>query len=266
MIAFWGLLKKEMTVTWGGWAAWIVLFSFHLISSVLFWLRLLQYEKIVQKYEQYKDQILLSQLNFDDVIIKYLFVNMSVVLLFMVPIITMRSFAEERQLGTYEWLRAQPINSGTLLAAKFFSALSFIFLLALMTLTYPLVLENIGTTSLVNTAVIDWSATFIGIVGIIALGAVFISIGLFFSSWGKNQLVAALLSFLFLLLIWFFKTAGQEVSAPLGPILVYLSPLSHIDSFSRGTLRLDDVIYFISSTGFFLWLSNQKLESDGWAS
>ena len=49
MIAFWGLLKKEMTVTWGGWAAWIVLFAFHLISSVLFWLRLLQYEKIVQK-------------------------------------------------------------------------------------------------------------------------------------------------------------------------------------------------------------------------
>jgi ABC-2 type transport system permease protein len=266
MTAFFGLFKKEMTVTWGGWAAWIVLFSFHLITSVLFWLRLLQYEKIVQKYEQYKDQILLSQLNFDDVIIKYLFVNMSVVLLFMIPIITMRSFAEERQLGTYEWLRAQPINSGTLLAAKFLSALSFIVLLALMTLTYPLVLEKIGTSSLVQSSVIDWPATVLGMGGLLALGSVFIAIGLFFSSWGKNQLVAALLSFLFLLLIWFFKTAGQEVSAPLGPVLIYISPLSHIDSFSRGVLRLDDLVYFISATSFFLWLAHQKLESDGWES
>ena len=112
MPAFWGLFKKELTTLWGGFSAWAVLFLFNLITAILFWLRLLQYESAVQRYDHYQDPELLSRLNFDDVIIKYLFVNMAMILLFVAPVITMRTFSEERKLKTYEWLRAQPLRAG----------------------------------------------------------------------------------------------------------------------------------------------------------
>tara|TARA_Y100001968_G_C19395498_1_gene738069 strand:- start:954 stop:1754 length:801 start_codon:yes stop_codon:yes gene_type:complete len=264
MIAFWGMLQKELKCLWGAFPAWVVLFAFNLVISILFWLRLLQYEKVVQNYEHYQDQVLMARLNFDDVIIKYLFMNMAMVLLFLVPVMTMRAFAEEKKLKTYEWLRAQPVPSVSLLLAKFASAFSFVFVLCVMGLIYPLVLESVGSTSLIQESVIDWPATGIGFFGIGMLGGLFVAIGIFFSAFNENQLLSALMAFLFLLIIWFLKSAGGEMGTPWGPLLAYLSPLGHLDSFSRGTLRFEDLVYFFSATFFFLWLTHKRLESDGW--
>tara|TARA_Y100001954_G_scaffold231937_1_gene282332 strand:- start:1287 stop:2087 length:801 start_codon:yes stop_codon:yes gene_type:complete len=264
MTAFWGLTIKELKCLWGSFSAWVVLFAFNLVVSILFWLRLLQYEKVVQNYEHYQDQVLLSRLNFDDVIIKYLFMNMAMVFLFVIPVMTMRAFAEEKRLKTYEWLRAQPIQSLVLLMAKFTGIYSFVVMLCLMGLVYPLVLEAVGSTSLIQESVIDWAATVVGFLGVGLLGGLFVAIGIFFSACNENQLLSALMAFLFLLVIWFLKSAGSEVGGLAGPVLAYLSPLGHLDSFSRGTLRLEDLTYFTSTIFFFLWLSHKRLESDGW--
>ena len=264
MAAFWGLLQKEFKSLWGSFSTWVVLFAFNLVVSILFWLRLLQYEKVVQKYEHYQDQVLIARLNFDDVIIKYLFMNMAMVLLFVIPVVTMRAFAEEKRLKTYEWLRAQPISSLSLLLAKYVGVLSFVIALCVMALVYPCVLEMFGSTSLIQESVIDWPATLIGFFGIGILGGLFVAIGIFFSAFNENQLLSALMAFLFLLMIWFLKSVGAEISAPLGPVLMYLSPLGHLDSFARGTLKFEDLIYGVSATFFFLWLAHKRLESDGW--
>jgi len=198
-----------------------------------------------------------AQLNLNDLVFRNLFASMRFVLLIILPILTMRLFAEERKLRTFEFLMTSPIGINEIVAGKFVSV--FLVFLSLLGLTglVPAVLMLFSD--------FDWNPIWTGYLGMTLLGALFISVGLLASAITENQIVAAFLSFGMLLLIWLISGLGALLGdTPLGQIISYVSFMDHYDRFVRGLIDTKDLVYFFSSLVFMLFLTHRVVESTRW--
>ncbi len=198
-----------------------------------------------------------AQLNLNDLVFRNLFASMRFVLLIILPILTMRLFAEERKLRTFEFLMTSPIGINEIVAGKFVSV--FLVFLSLLGLTglVPAVLMLFSD--------FDWSPIWTGYLGMTLLGALFISVGLLASAITENQIVAAFLSFGMLLLIWLISGLGALLGdTPLGQIISYVSFMDHYDRLVRGLIDTKDLVYFFSSLVFMLFLTHRVVESTRW--
>jgi len=178
--------------------------------------------------------------------------------LILAPAITMRSWAEEKKMGTIEVLMTLPLKDYEVVLGKFFS--SFFFMTIAVVLTLPLALTitflgNPDTGSIVG-----------GYLGACLMGGAYLAIGLFISALTKNQIVAFIVSIVtcFALLI-----LGEDLvlmSAPnmLAPLFTYLGLGAHFESISRGVIDSRDILYYVSVIGFFLYLNTLALESRKW--
>ena len=186
-------------------------------------------------------------------------------LFFIVPLMTMSLFADEYRSGRIEMLRTSPITESQLVMGKFTGAMLFYLVLVASTLIYVTLLVIYGQP--------DWWQTAAAYLGLILMGAVYVSIGLFFSACTQNQIVAALASFLTL---GFFSIIGDLagrlwVSIPIGnfniPLrapLYYLGVGTHIADFGKGVVDTSHLAYFALFTGLFLFLTYLLLESKKW--
>lgn len=198
-----------------------------------------------------------AQLNLNDLVFRNLFASMRFVLLIILPILTMRLFAEERKLRTFEFLMTSPIGINEIVAGKFVSV--FLVFLSLLGLTglVPAVLMLFSN--------FDWNPIWTGYLGMTLLGALFISVGLLASAITENQIVAAFLSFGMLLLIWLISGLGALLGdTPLGQIISYVSFMDHYDRLVRGLIDTKDLVYFFSSLVFMLFLTHRVVESTRW--
>lgn len=168
---------------------------------------------------------------------------------FLIPALTMRSFADEKRNGTIELMLTKPIKTTELISGKFLANLVITTLALLLTLPYYLTVSALGT--------IDHGAVFLGYVGLIGMSACYISIGIFASSLSRTAVTAFFLSFgiglCFQLL--FGMLAEQINSGFMASFFSYLSMQEHFDSLSRGILDSRDIIYFGSVCAIFLSLS-----------
>lgn len=198
-----------------------------------------------------------AQLNLNDLVFRNLFASMRFVLLIILPILTMRLFAEERKLRTFEFLMTSPIGINEIVAGKFVSV--FLVFLSLLGLTglVPAVLMLFSD--------FDWNPIWTGYLGMTLLGALFISVGLLASAITENQIVAAFLSFGMLLLIWLISGLGALLGdTPLGQVISYVSFMDHYDRLVRGLIDTKDLVYFFSSLVFMLFLTHRVVESTRW--
>lgn len=198
-----------------------------------------------------------AQLNLNDLVFRNLFASMRFVLLIILPILTMRLFAEERKLRTFEFLMTSPIGINEIVAGKFVSV--FLVFLSLLGLTglVPAVLMLFSD--------FDWNPIWTGYLGMTLLGALFISVGLLASAITENQIVAAFLSFGMLLLIWLVSGLGALLGdTTLGQIISYVSFMDHYDRLVRGLIDTKDLVYFFSSLIFMLFLTHRVVESTRW--
>ncbi|PLX04971.1 MAG: gliding motility-associated ABC transporter permease subunit GldF [Marinilabiliales bacterium] len=191
-----------------------------------------------------------------------LFIWSPLVFLILVPAVTMRSFAEEKNTGTIELLFTRPISSLQIVLAKFFSGLILVLFSLLPTLVYFISVYQLGDP----VGSIDVGATWGSYIGLFFLGAVYVAIGIFASSLTKSQIVAFLLSLILAALFFYgFDALGQITSlASLDYILVNLGIQEHYLSISRGVIDTRDVIYFISVVTVFVFLTHIVLESRKW--
>ena len=264
MTALWGLIRKELKVSFTTPVAYVVFFLFSLLVSLMFWGQLREYERMVQKSRHIEDPEFLAQLNFNDIILAEVFVNVQIVFLFLVPILTMRLLAEEKKQRTMELLMTTPITPTTVIAGKFTAVLVLLCCLCAILLVYPIILTIFGTVSLVGATVIDWPTTTLGLFGIFLCGAMFASVGFAFSALTESQVVAALLTFFTLLLMWFLGGASTNVHGWLGDVLGFISPLNHLGNFAKGILSLSDVSYYLSVTVVFLFFTFRMVEAQRW--
>lgn len=178
-------------------------------------------------------------------------------IMFVVPVITMRSFSEEISQGTIELLMTVPISEKTVVLGKYLSACIVYSLLWLPTLIYPVI---VGCYS-----ELDLGPLFSGYLGLLALGWMFTAVGIFFSLWTRNQVVAAITTVMVLFTL-FGAGLGEYLLAPgaLHDTLVYINIWAHLEHFSQGVFDLNALIYYLTLTALFLWGALQRAEARLW--
>jgi gliding motility-associated transport system permease protein len=182
--------------------------------------------------------------------------SVSMVLLLVMPLLTMRSFAEEKRLGTIELLLTYPLRDGAILAAKYLAAATVLLIFLAATLPYPLLLYYLQP--------LPWSPMLCGYGGLLLLGLSFIACGLFVSSLTDSQVVAATATLALLLLGWMLTWNEAATSVLPLRVLSGLAMFRHFETFARGVLDAGDLAYFAAVIGFFLFLTLRILESRHW--
>lgn len=191
-----------------------------------------------------------------------LFIVAPLVFLFLVPAVTMRSFSEEKKSGTIELLFTRPISDMQIILAKFFAAVTLIIFSLVPTLVYFFSVYQLGLPP----GNLDAGSIWGSYIGLLFLGAVFASVGIFSSSLTDNQVV----SFILAIIISAFLYLGFEFIYSLdlfGSIDLFIRSLgisSHYSSISRGVVDTRDIIYFSSVIALFLYLTNFSLSKRSW--
>lgn len=198
-----------------------------------------------------------AQLNLNDLVFRPTFYSIAIVLLLILPLLTMRLFAEERKLRTFELLMTSPIGINEMVVGKFLGAYAiFLGLLGLSGIV-PVILSFYSS--------FDWNPVLTGYLGLALLGALFLATGVLASALTENQIVAAFLSFGLLILVWLLGGVGSVLGdTPLGNILSYLSFIEHYDRFVRGLVDTKDLVYYSSGMLLMLFLAHRVVESQRW--
>jgi gliding motility-associated transport system permease protein len=245
----WPIYKREVRQYFTSPVAYVILAIFLFITGLFFY-------AIFRGFAQASMQIAMNpgmgrDLNVMDSVLRPLFDNMRVILLLLMPLVTMRLFAEERRSGTIELLLTYPVRDGAVLVGKY---------LAAMTL-YAAMIGGM----LAYFARVEWGSLLTGYVGLLLMGAMFAAVGLFASSLTENQIVAAIVTFGILLSLWIIGWLAGFVSGPIGAVLTHLSILEHNDTFAKGVLDTKDVIYYVDFTALALFLALRSLETRRWS-
>lgn len=196
--------------------------------------------------------------NLTDHMIRPLYGNLNVVLLFLVPFITMRLFAEERKNNTLELLVTAPVRWSEIIVGKYLSAFGFILVLIALTLPYPLALYAATKP--------DWAVIAMCYLGTICMVGVYIAVGMWCSSLTENQIIAGGLTFGIILFFWIIKWASLTAGPVWADVLSYLSIVDHFEDFSRGVFNTKDLVFYVSAIGLWLFLTYKALESYSWRS
>ena len=186
-----------------------------------------------------------------------------VILLLIAPVITMRSFAMERDSGTYESLMTAPIGDWQVVLSKFAGALIFY-----MILWVPLLICSVVVRFYVGkSAVLGLGTMFTSALGILMVGCLYMSIGCFASALTRNQAVAAVSGFALgaaLFFTGFFSYFAGDRTDWLSQLARHISLANHMESFTRGVIDLGAIVFFLSLTGLFLYLTHKVVESRRW--
>jgi len=178
------------------------------------------------------------------------------IFLIFIPAISMRLLSEEKRSGTIEILGTMPINDWQLVMGKFIPALILMVITLILTLGNYFIVNYLGDP--------DSGATFGGYLGLFLLSATYLSIGLFTSSLSKNQIVAFILAFAIIFLFTMFNFLKFYVSGFLASILEFLSTDYHFEAIQRGVLDTRNLIFYITLTFVFLFLTVQMIQSRKW--
>jgi ABC-2 type transport system permease protein len=186
------------------------------------------------------------------------FGTMSVVLLFMIPMLTMGLFAEEKKRGTIELLLTTPVGNFQAMIGKYLASLTF---LILMFLT-----SAITISALFVYGQPDWKPILGGYLGMLLYGAALLAIGLFISTLTENQIVAVVITFGVILVLWLIESFSTGAEGMTREVLRYLSVIGHLDDFIKGVIDTGHVIFYLTFAFVGLFLTYRSLESMRWKS
>ncbi len=182
-------------------------------------------------------------------------------MLMAIPAITMRQFAEEKNIGTIESLMTAPLTDGQVVLAKFCGGLGFFALLWLPTMAYAVLLAQVSPAG----APIDHTAMITSYLGILLIGAFYLSIGLLASSLTRNQAIAAVITFVVLCGFFFWGFVPYYArGATLQEIGRYTSAVVHMMEFSRGVIDTRPIVFYLAGTAWTLFMTMKVLESRKW--
>ena len=187
-----------------------------------------------------------------------LFGIVPLVYLFFIPAVSMGLISREKSLGTIEIITTLPVRERDIVIGKFLAGLTLILVALFTTLIHYITLYNVGTT-------IDHGAVFTGYIGLILLGGVYTSVGLFASSLTENQVVAFIIGIAIVLIFFMMDKLLFFMPPSMTGIIQYLSTDFHLSNMSRGVLDTRNLIYFGSVIGFFLSVTTRILESRKWS-
>lgn len=190
------------------------------------------------------------------------------VMILLAPLLTMRLISQEKQQGTIELLLTNPVRDLELVAGKYLAALAMLGTLMATTLVSVLILLLTAVDKqqflFLKVGALDWPTLLVGYAGVILVLAGFMAIGLFASTLTQNQIIAAVISIIFLLFLLIIPSAASLFQPPFSDFLSYLSPRDHIDAFGAGSFSLPDLVYSLTMIGVPLYLAVVALGARKW--
>jgi ABC-2 type transport system permease protein len=197
-----------------------------------------------------------QKVNVNERMIGPLLSNASVLILFLLPMVTMRTYSEEKRSGTIELLLTSPLTDVEIVLGKFFGAMGMYLGFLAVTALHLSILFIYGNPA--------WLPILSGYLGLLLLGGGFVAVGLFISSLTSNQMVAGAASFVVFLLLWIVSWLADSTGPWVGDILRYLSITEHFGDFGKGVIDTKHVVFYLSFIVFGLFLATKSVDSDRW--
>jgi gliding motility-associated transport system permease protein len=194
--------------------------------------------------------------NINEQMIRLLFQNTTIMILFMMPLITMRTYSEEKRSGTIELLLTSPLTDLQIILGKFLGAMGLYAAMLAVTLIHIGILFIYGNP--------EWKPIATTYLGLLLFGGCFISVGLLISSLTKNQIIAGAVSFAVFLLLWIIDWMATFTGPTVSSVLTYLSVIGHLEDFTKGVLDTTHLIYYLSFIGFGLFLTAKSVDTERW--
>jgi ABC-2 type transport system permease protein len=236
MTVAWAIFKKELRIYFVSPLAYVFLGAFLLLAGLFFYMG-------ISSTGEASLRVMMS--------------NLTMALLFLLPFLTMRHFAEERRQGTFELMMTAPVPLWAMLLGKWAASFALCLLLLAGTLLFPLLLAYYGEP--------DWGIIATSYLGLLLCCGAFVAAGLFASSLTEEPVAAGISGVLILLPFWIAGTSAEMIeNEVVREGLRHLSLTSHLEPFSRGLVDSADVIWFVLFTGTFLFLTWQSVESRRW--
>jgi len=250
----WFVTKKELKTYFTSPIAYVVISVFLVLVGFFFYSLISWFN--AQSMQMAQNPYYYQQVNINQMVYTAFFHNMSIILLLMLPLLTMRLFSEEKKIGTEELLYTSPISINQIILGKFFASLAV--LLTMLALS--------GILSIFTFAYGDPEVAPVlnGYLGLFLLGAAFIAAGIFFSSLTENQIISAILTFGALLLFWVINWASSSASGLSKDVLNYVSFFQHFDNMTQGILDTMDIVYYLSFAFFGLFLTHAVIQTRRW--
>jgi ABC-2 type transport system permease protein len=251
----WIILRKELRSYFVSPVAYILLAIFAVIFGFFFW-NILGFFVFRGMEMQMRGQGF--PMNVNEEVIRPLLSNVSVIGLFLIPIITMRLFAEEKRTGTIELLATSPVSDVEVILGKWLSAMVMYASMLLLTALNFLFVFRYGHP--------DWKPLVIGYLGLLLQAGALLAIGTFISTLTKNQIIAGAVTFGVCLLLWVLEWVSGYETATWARVMSYMSVITHFESFAKGLLDPKDAFFFVTLIFFALFLTARSLESLRWRS
>jgi gliding motility-associated transport system permease protein len=240
--------------------AYIVIAAFILIAGIFFYLYLSSFVEaaMMDMYRSQQFRQAPQRFNINLQLIRPFFWNLALISLFVLPLVTMRLYSEEKKSGTVELLYTSPLSVANIVLGKFFAGIVFYLVMLVPTFLFMGLLFIYGDPEI--------GPVLSGYLGLLLLGSAFISGGLFISSLTENQIIAAIGGFGLSLLLWVIGWAANYSGPGLAGVLNYLSIINHFEDFAQGVIDSKHLFYYLLFSTFGVYLTFKSVESIKWRS
>lgn len=252
------IYRKEVRVAFTTPVAYVALAIFSMVAGFFFCRLLASFLARILVAAQ-TQPLALKYLNLTDDVLTPLLMNISVVLIFVVPLVTMGLLAAERRSRTLQIVRACPVSPWQIVIGKYLGALTIVAAMLLLCCALPLLLALLA-----GNKGPEWESLATGLAGLLLAGAAYTAVGMFVSSRTRSQIIAASVTFCILLMLWLAGRAAADASGPTRQLLHGMSLTVHMRNFARGVVDLRDLVYYSSLAAFFIFLAQRSVAARDW--
>ncbi len=236
--------------------AYVLLAAFLALAGYFFYALLTAFNQTLAIYSMMRNPEMLQRFNLNEMVIRPLLHNMSVLLIFIIPALTMRMFPEEKRAGTYELLLTSPVRIGEIVAGKFLGGLALVVLMVALSGIFGLLLHRYGNPEL--------PMMLSGYLGLALMAIAFLAIGTLISSFTDNVVVAYVGTLFALLVLYTIGWLGEAMQGFWASVIRYLSITDHFQELTKGVIDTKDLVYFATILIVSLFLTHRSVESVRW--
>jgi ABC-2 type transport system permease protein len=247
------IAQREIKAYFGSPIAYVVIGFFALVFGYFFYALLVYFDRQSMQMAGMGGP---QAVNINEQLVRPVFLNSSVIILFVLPLITMRTYSEEKRSGTIELLLTAPLSDLQIIIGKFLGAMALYGAMLAVTLIHIGLLFAFGQP--------EWRPVVTAYLGMLLMGGCFISLGLLISSLTKNQIVAGMITFAVFLMLWVINWIASFTGPTTQAVLNYLSITGHLDDFTNGVLDTRHLVYYVSFIAFGLFLTARSVDTERW--
>lgn len=250
------IFKRETLSFFVSPVAYIVITGYIMLAGYFFFNLLGYFNMMLAQYRAMPYRMTQTPPNLNEWVVAPFYQTMMVVLVFMVPVITMRLISEEKRTGTFELLATSPLTVTEIVLGKFFSAAFVMLLMLSLSAVLPALLWVYGNPEV--------KPILTGFLGLALYSLAFVSIGMSISAFTENQVVAAIGSMVALLLLYVIHSPAESVGGTAGEVLNYLSPLLQAQDMVKGVVQIKSLVYFVSLSVLGIFMAQRALDAQRW--